>query len=130
LAVAAVAALETSFVAGMAVAGGTTATPPTGPGTPPPLTAPLRLANADLRLPGSCDALLVSYVERGVERVGPYGWDSPVYYDAEDGGFLSGADGEAVVGGGVVALTLEKPLNGRRLSDVSLENVRLLWRRT
>jgi hypothetical protein len=96
LAVAAVAALGTSFVAGMAVAGGTTATPPTGPGTPPPLTAPLRLANADLRLPGSCDALLESYVERGVERVGPYGWDSPVYYYAEDGGFLSGADGEAV----------------------------------
>ena len=96
LAVAAVAALGTSFVAGLAVAGGITATPPPGPGAQPPVSLPLRLANADLRLPGSCDALLESYVERGVERVGPYGWDSPVYYYAEDGGFLSGADSDAV----------------------------------
>ncbi len=99
LAVAAVAALGTSFVAGLAVAGGTTASPPGGSRTQPPITVPLRLANADLRLPGSCDALLESYVERGVERVGPYGWDSPVHFYAEDGGFLSGADGEAVAEG-------------------------------
>jgi hypothetical protein len=105
--VAAVAALGTSFVAGMAVAGGPTATPPGGPRTQPPITVPLRLANADLQLPGSCDALLESYVERGVERVGPYGWDSPVLYYAEDGGFLSGTDGEAV------AESAAEPVEGR-----------------
>ena len=81
--------------------------PPGGPRTQPPITVPLRLANADLRLPGSCDALLESYVERGVERVGPYGWDSPVLYYAEDGGFLSGADGEAV------AQPAAEPVDGR-----------------
>jgi hypothetical protein len=88
LAAAAVAALGASFVAGMAVAGGTTATPPTGPPTQPPLDLPIRLANADLRLPGDCDDLLASYVERGLERVGPYGWDSPIYYAMEDGSVL------------------------------------------
>ncbi|HEX6151524.1 MAG TPA: beta-propeller domain-containing protein [Nocardioides sp.] len=88
---AAVAALGTSFVAGMAIAGGTTATPP-GPPTPGPVDLPIRLANADLRVPGSCDALLDSYIDRGVERVGPYGWDSPVYYLAEDGGVVANED--------------------------------------
>jgi len=95
LAAVAVTALGASFVAGMAVAGGTTATPPTGPPTQPPVNLPIRLANADLRLPGSCDALLASYVERGVDRVGPYGWDSPIVYAMEDGGFLSSDDSAA-----------------------------------
>ncbi|MGH3347496.1 MAG: beta-propeller domain-containing protein [Nocardioides sp.] len=96
LATAAVAALGTSFVAGMVVAGGTT-TPPTGPPTQPPVNAPIRLANADLRLPGSCEALLASYIERGAERVGPYGWDSPVYYAMEDGMFAAGEDSAGAV---------------------------------
>jgi hypothetical protein len=89
MAVAAVAALGASFVAGMAVAGGPTA--PTGPPSQPSVDLPIRLANADLRLPGSCEALLESYVERGVERVGPYGWDSPMVYAVEDG-ILAGED--------------------------------------
>jgi hypothetical protein len=84
----------------MAVAGGTAA-PPAGPPSQPPLDLPIRLANADLRVPGSCDALLASYVERGVERVGPYGWDSPVVYAMEDSmagaGEDSAASGEAPV---------------------------------
>ncbi len=95
LAAAAVAALGASFVAGIAVAGSMTSTPPTGPPTQPPVNLPIRLANADLRLPGSCDALLASYVERGVDRVGPYGWDSPIYYAMEDGGFALGEDSDA-----------------------------------
>ena len=95
LAVAAVTALGASFVAGIAVAGGITATPPIGPPTQPPVNLPIRLANDDLRLPGSCDALLASYVERGVDRVGPYGWDSPIYYAMEDGGFALGEDSDA-----------------------------------
>ena len=100
LAVGAITALTASFLAGVAVAGGTTSTTePPDPGTGGSV-APIRLANADLRLPGSCEALLASYVERGVDRVGPWGWDgSPdVYYS--EGGFegpvaMSGEDSAA-----------------------------------
>ena len=88
LAVAAIAALGASFLLGVVVAGGagTTAVPPPADGTPP-----WRLANAALTVPGSCDALLDSYVRRGVERVGPYGWDFPVYAAMEDSGLAGGA---------------------------------------
>ncbi len=88
LAVGAITALTASFLAGVAVAGGTTSTAPPDPGTGGSVV-PIRLANADLHLPGSCDALLASYVERGVDRVGPWGWDgSPdVYYSSVDEGF-------------------------------------------
>jgi len=46
------------------------------------------LAGAALTAPGSCDALLDACVRRGVERVGPYGWDSPVRAFAAAGGAL------------------------------------------
>ncbi len=110
LAAAAVTALTTSFLAGMAVAGGSTASPstPNGPDGPP-RELPLQLVNADLRLPGSCDALLESYVDRGTDRVTAYGWDgAPVYYatDAPMAGAMEdssagapdseGADGSVV----------------------------------
>ena len=90
LAVAAVAALGASFLLGVVVAGGagpTVAPPPgIGPSGPPVGTSPpLRLAHAALTAPGSCEALLASYVGRGVERVGPYGWDFPVYAAMEGG---------------------------------------------
>lgn len=49
-------------------------------------------ANADLRAPESCDDLLDWYVERGVERVTAYGWDSPIYY-AFDGVMAANARG-------------------------------------
>ena len=93
LAVAAVSGLAASFLTGMVVAGGfdTTTTPPPGPTGP--LGPPIRLANADLTTPGSCEALLDSYVERGVERVGPYGWDFPWFTDF-DGGILPQAAAE------------------------------------
>ena len=41
--------------------------PPAGPG--------IVLANADLEVAADCDALLDSYIRRGLDRVGPYGWD-------------------------------------------------------
>ncbi len=52
-------------------------------------------SGSDLSLAGSCDELLRWYVERGVDRVGPYGWGyGPVAY-AVDGevpnGLLSSA---------------------------------------
>jgi hypothetical protein len=97
LAAAAVTALAASFLAGMAVAGGPTAAPPPGPDGP--LAAPIRLANADLRLPGSCDALLESYVDRGVDRVGPWGWDGPQVYYGMEGDLPTAAQEDSVAGG-------------------------------
>lgn len=47
---------------------------------------PIALANADLVAVGSCEELLDSYVERGLDLVGPYGWDGGmVVYDAQAG---------------------------------------------
>lgn len=84
-----VTALAGSFLAGMAVAGGTTATPPApGPGVLP--GSPIQLVGSELELPGDCEELLASYVERGLERVGPYGWDGPEVVYQRDGLFLEG----------------------------------------
>ena len=96
LGVAAVSGLAASFLTGMVVAGGfgTTAAPPSpGPGDPPE-ELPIRLANADLTAPGSCEDLLESYVQRGVERVGPYGWDFPYF---TEGGMRDGGVAEPFV---------------------------------
>ena len=41
--------------------------------------SPAAYTGSDLSLAGSCDDLLAWYVERGVDRVGPYGWDSATY---------------------------------------------------
>ena len=46
----------------------------TGPAGAPPVDPPISLANADLTLAADCDALLESYIERALDRVGPYGW--------------------------------------------------------
>ncbi|MCF6376325.1 hypothetical protein L2K70_01765 [Nocardioides KLBMP 9356] len=48
------------------------------PNVPPVVAPPLVLANADLTATPSCDELLDSYVERGLEQVGPYGWGSGI----------------------------------------------------
>jgi len=42
------------------------------------------LVNADLRPAASCDELLKWYVDRGVDRVTPYGWDYLRVYTLED----------------------------------------------
>ena len=63
-------------------------------GGPPPGTPPIALANADLVAVGSCEKLLDSYVERGLDLVGPYGWDGGmVVYDAQDAGADSATSG-------------------------------------
>jgi Beta propeller domain len=53
-------------------------------GSPPVDAPPIALANADLAVAASCDDLLDSYVDRGLEQVGPYGWGSGeiVMFDA------------------------------------------------
>ncbi len=75
IAVGAVAALAASFAGGVAVAGSEGQRTAAGGDD-----LPIVLANADLATATSCDDLLEWYVERGVELVGPYGWESPVYY--------------------------------------------------
>ena len=52
----------------------------------PPGSPPIALANADLSVTASCDELLDSYVQRGLEQVGPYGWGSGmVAFDSAGG---------------------------------------------
>ncbi|GAA1917240.1 beta-propeller domain-containing protein [Nocardioides hwasunensis] len=51
-------------------------------GTPPPPR--LALANSDLAVASSCDALLESYVDRGVEQVGAWGWGGGVVLQEGD----------------------------------------------
>lgn len=49
-----------------------------GPHNVPPTAPPISLANADLTLASSCEDLLDSYIERGLEQVGAYGWGSGI----------------------------------------------------
>ncbi|MEJ7832931.1 MAG: beta-propeller domain-containing protein [Nocardioides sp.] len=77
----ALAALGGAFLAGSLVTG----PPATGPqgGTPPPGGDAVPAAYfGELEAAASCDELLDFYVDRGLDLVGPYGWD-PYYY----GGF-------------------------------------------
>ena len=58
----------------------------------------LVLANADLSVAGSCEDLLASYVDRGLDLVGPYGWDQGIY-TAMEGDVMSGDMGGDMAGG-------------------------------
>ncbi len=71
----AVAAVGAAFVAGLSVGGDAAG---------PVASDPVRLVNADLRPATSCDALLRWYVDHGVERVTPWGWDISRIYTLED----------------------------------------------
>ena len=71
-----VSATTLSVVAGAGVGVGFVLAGSDGPAsTTPPPGGSFVLANADLEAATDCDALLDSYVERGLDRVGPYGWD-------------------------------------------------------
>jgi hypothetical protein len=63
----------------------------------PPSSPPIALANADLTVAPDCDALLDSYVERALDRVGPYGWGGGgiVMFDDSVAGADSAAGAEA-----------------------------------
>ncbi len=71
----AVAGVGAAFVAGMSMR---------SPAADLAAPDPVRLVNADLRPATSCDALLRWYVDRGVERVTPWGWDVARIYTLED----------------------------------------------
>ena len=78
LSLGALAALGAAFVAGTLVS-----IPPTVPGADGslPLVGPSPVAfQADLAPAASCDALLATYVDRGLGRVTAWGWDSPYAY--------------------------------------------------
>ncbi len=82
LAVAAVGALGAAFAAGVSFG---SQTPVAGPDSRPPIgSTDIRLVNADLRPAASCDELLQWYVDHGVERVTPYGWDYMRIYTMAD----------------------------------------------
>jgi hypothetical protein len=123
LATGAVTALALSFLAGMAVAGSPTAVN-YGPDPAPPVDLPITLANADLAAPGSCDALLESYVERGVERVGPWGWDGPPYVAYAEGGTVddstAGSAAEPAVPRGAVT-EQESSATGTNVQEVGVD---------
>ena len=78
--------------------------------TPPVRDDRIALANADLTAAASCEDLLASYVERGLERVGPYGWDTGVGY-VEDGGILRelGGDDEMAMEGDAAGSSAASP---------------------
>ena len=82
LAVAAVGALGAAFAAGVSFG---SAGPTAGDDRRPPVDGnDLRLVNADLRPAASCDELLRWYVDHGVDRVTPYGWDYLRIYTMAD----------------------------------------------
>jgi hypothetical protein len=82
IAVAAVGALGAAFAAGVSFG---SAGPTASEERRPPVDgSELRLVNADLRPAASCDELLRWYVDHGVDRVTPYGWDYLRVYTMAD----------------------------------------------
>jgi hypothetical protein len=82
LSVGVLAGLGAAFVVGTSYgtgSGGADPDPWSGGGTD---VSPAAYTGSDLSLADSCEELLGSYVERGVDRVGPYGWGygGPYYY--------------------------------------------------
>jgi hypothetical protein len=75
IAVAAVAGVGLSFAAGIAVGSGDDPVRPVAADRDPQQSGAIALANDDVTMTASCDELLDYYVDRGVERVTPWGWD-------------------------------------------------------
>jgi hypothetical protein len=85
ISVAAITGLGAAFALGTTYDGGGSAAPwRTGDGSD---ARPAAYAGSDLTPAESCDDLLAWYVERGVDRVGPYGWDTHPYAYAFDDAF-------------------------------------------
>lgn len=81
--------LGAAFVAGTSYDGSANGGPDPWRGGGGSDASPAAYTGSDLSLPDSCEDLLAWYVERGVDRVGPYGWDSgydyPYYGVMDDG---------------------------------------------
>jgi hypothetical protein len=124
-----VAGLVGAFAAGTAVTGGDPDTDRrSGPRPPGGVdTSPVAFTNSNLSLAESCDELLDWYVARGVDRVGPWGWE----YDNSGGMAMpSFASGEAGVADGAerAAASVPVPLaaTSRVTNDSSGTNVQEL----
>src|SRR5690349_13158056 len=75
-----VAGLGAAFVAGTSYAGSDGADPGHSRAVHRGDDAtPAAYEGSGLSLPGSCDELLASYVGRGLDLVGPYGWNGYAY---------------------------------------------------
>ena len=84
-----------SFGAGLAIGSDESDTPGRPLAADRPGTGRVLLANADVTITESCDDLLADYVERGVERVTPWGWGYGDVYYATEGDAGSSAGGAA-----------------------------------
>ncbi len=114
--------LAAAFVAGTSYGDGDGASPwrRGGAGTD---ASPAAYAGSDLHLAGSCDDLLRHYVELGVDRVGPYGWDQPYAYRVvEDAAPLSG-ESDAGSGTATRDLAAAAPAPLRATSEATGTNV-------
>ncbi len=87
--------------------------------------SPAAYTGSDLSLPDSCDELLAWYVERGVDRVGPYGWDYvyPYYAVMEDGMALdspasAAGSAERSTSGSISSPTTVRSTNGETGTNV------------
>lgn len=77
----AVTALGAAFLVGTSMDGPADRSP----GADGPLAGPSPAAfQGELQAPASCDELLDFYVERALDVVGPYGWESPYPYLVDD----------------------------------------------
>ena len=128
----ATAGLVGAFVAGTAVTGGHDpgVAPRTGPLARGTDASPVAFTGSDLSLAESCDDLLDWYVARGVDRVGPWGWDygyggDVVAFERRDGMDLaipSTDSAESSVAGGKAPLP-GVPMTSRVTNDGSGTNV-------
>ena len=57
--------------------------------------SPVAFAGSNLSLASSCSDLLDWYVDRGVDRVGPWGWETPYFIAASDDVVLNSATDRA-----------------------------------
>jgi hypothetical protein len=80
VAVAALTGLAAAFTAGAALTQEQAGSGGSGEDGGTADTLPVAFAGSDLSLASSCADLLDWYVDRGVDRVGPWGWDYPYYY--------------------------------------------------
>ena len=105
------AGLVGAFAAGTAVTGGDD---PGSDGRQRPRggtdASPVSFTGSDLSLPESCDELLDWYVARGVDRVGPWGWDYGYY--GGDVVMLDGAELAAPSAGGDSADSVQRSTTG------------------
>ncbi|CAA9404511.1 MAG: hypothetical protein AVDCRST_MAG32-3178 [uncultured Nocardioides sp.] len=81
----------------------------------------IALANADLTVAASCDDLLESYVERGQELVGPYGWGQGEWVAMMEGDVSSDAGSGSSASGSASRQSM--PSTSRSTSNGSGTNV-------